>query len=240
MKPRLLARALPGALVFVVLVLTVALRAAETDIGSLRAKAEKGNAVAQYNLGLAYAEGREVPRDFVEAYVWLSLAAETGTTGKALGTLLGEMSADQLTAGKSRLNERRAAIPGVVSAHPLAAARSAAPAVAAAQASPEASAPAADRLATLERELGALRDEKAKWDQDAASMRSLRKSCEDMYGSVWANQESFCRCQALMMVRSGLPQPVLDRLDSKFDIEELDGLARNYPSYGQLRSACYD
>ena len=177
MKPRSLVRALPGVLASVFLVLAAALRAAETDISTLRAKAEKGNAVAQYNLGLAYAEGREVFRDPIEAYVWLSLAAENGTTGKALGALLGAMSADELAAGKARLNERRAAIPTVVAAHPPAPARivaAAAPApaevAAPAPSAPEASLPAADRVAALEEELSALRAVKAKLDQDAASM----------------------------------------------------------------------
>ena len=44
-------------------------------IASLRQKAESGNAIAQYNLGLAYAQGRDIPADLPEAFVWLSLAA---------------------------------------------------------------------------------------------------------------------------------------------------------------------
>ena len=45
-----------------------------SEIAALQAKARKGNGIAQYNLGLAYAEGKGVTADLVEAYVWLSLA----------------------------------------------------------------------------------------------------------------------------------------------------------------------
>src|ERR1019366_715365 len=62
----------------------VRLTAAEPEeIASLRLKTERGNALAQYNLGLAYAQGRLVPIDLSEAFVWLSLASESGATGKA-------------------------------------------------------------------------------------------------------------------------------------------------------------
>ncbi|MGD0015223.1 MAG: hypothetical protein ABSD56_12505, partial [Bryobacteraceae bacterium] len=196
MKPRLLVRALPGALVFVLLVLASVLRATEADIAPVRAKAEKGNAVAQYNLGLLYAEGRVVPKDPVEAYVWLSLAAENGTTGKALGVLTGEMSADQLKAAKIRLNERRTATPTVISLRPsaptraaAAAAPSAAPSVAPASlppeitpaapaaptgsetspAAPAASPPTEDRTVALEKELATLNADKTKLSEELAS-----------------------------------------------------------------------
>ena len=125
MKPRLHVRAVTGALVSVFLVLTAALQAADADLAAVRVKAEKGNAVAQYNLGLLYAEGRAVPKDPIEAYVWLSLAAENGTTGKALGVLTGEMTAGQLQAAKIRLSERRTATPTVISLRPSAPARAA-------------------------------------------------------------------------------------------------------------------
>src|SRR4051812_18603461 len=58
------------------------------DLPALRAKAERGNAIAQYNLGLAYMQGRQTNADLVEAFVWLTLAADTGSTGKALETLV--------------------------------------------------------------------------------------------------------------------------------------------------------
>lgn len=45
---------------------------------SIRHKAEQGNVDAQYALGLAYAEGRGIEPDNVQAYMWLSLAVEQG------------------------------------------------------------------------------------------------------------------------------------------------------------------
>ena len=43
-----------------------------------RPLAEKGNAEAQYNLGVMYRAGRGVPQDFKEARKWYQLAAEQG------------------------------------------------------------------------------------------------------------------------------------------------------------------
>jgi len=50
-------------------------RSEPADLASLRTKAERGNSIAQYNLGLAYTQGRQVPADYPEAYAWLSIAA---------------------------------------------------------------------------------------------------------------------------------------------------------------------
>ena len=88
---------------------------ADPAVATLRAKAEAGNRDAQYYLGLVYAEGRAVPKDPAEAYVWLNLAAENGSTGKALGVLVAEMTPDQLAAGRVRLEARRRTTPGVIS-----------------------------------------------------------------------------------------------------------------------------
>lgn len=89
----------------------VRLTAAEPDeVALLRAKAEKGNALAQYNLGLVYAEGRLVPVDLSEAFVWLSLASESGTTGKGLDSVLGSITDAQLTEGRRRLGVYRTAL----------------------------------------------------------------------------------------------------------------------------------
>ncbi len=73
------------------------------DIALLRSKAEKGNAIAQYNLGLAYADRNEAFYDPVEAYVWLNLAASKGTTGKALAALTDTITPAQIAAGRQRL-----------------------------------------------------------------------------------------------------------------------------------------
>jgi hypothetical protein len=89
----------------------VRVTAAESDeITSLRIKAEHGNALAQYNLGLAYAQGRQVTADPAEAFAWLSLASESGATGKALDSLLGNITDAQLADGRHRFAIYRAAV----------------------------------------------------------------------------------------------------------------------------------
>jgi clan AA aspartic protease (TIGR02281 family) len=47
-----------------------------------RKAAEQGNAGAQVNLGAAYARGEGVPQDYVQAYMWLNLAAAQFTDKK--------------------------------------------------------------------------------------------------------------------------------------------------------------
>src|SRR5205807_7117594 len=85
--------------------------AAAAEIAALRAKAERGNAIAQYNLGLAYAQGSKVAADPIEAFVWLTLASESGSTGKALDTLLGTMNAPQIAEGRKRIDALRSSNP---------------------------------------------------------------------------------------------------------------------------------
>ena len=89
----------------------VRVSAADSDeLSLLRAKAERGNALAQYNLGLVYAQGRLVPSDPAEAFAWLSLASESGATGKALDSLLGKITDQQLAEGRRRLGTYRTAL----------------------------------------------------------------------------------------------------------------------------------
>ena len=45
------------------------------SISSLRNRAVQGEALAQLNLGLMYAQGEGVPQDYIEAYKWFNLAA---------------------------------------------------------------------------------------------------------------------------------------------------------------------
>ncbi|MNF48082.1 putative beta-lactamase HcpD precursor [compost metagenome] len=49
-----------------------------TALREWRPLAEQGNAAAQSNLGLMYAQGQGVPQDFKEAIKWYRLAAEQG------------------------------------------------------------------------------------------------------------------------------------------------------------------
>jgi TPR repeat protein len=80
------------------------------ELVALRAKAERGNALAQYNLGLVYVQGRLTPADPAEAFAWLTLASESGATGKALDSLLGTISDAQLAEGRRRLGNYRTAL----------------------------------------------------------------------------------------------------------------------------------
>src|SRR5262249_26104631 len=88
-------------------VLTPALADSDSEALALFAQARRGNAIAQYNLGLAYAQGQGVTADPIEAFVWLSLARENGAHGQALEDLSKTMTADQLTQARARLAERR-------------------------------------------------------------------------------------------------------------------------------------
>ena len=100
----------------------VRLSAADADeLTLLRSKAEHGNALAQYNLGLVYAQGRLAPADPAEAFAWLSLASESGATGKALESLLGNITDQQLAEGRRRLGLYRTTLSSTnaaVTSHP--------------------------------------------------------------------------------------------------------------------------
>jgi len=97
-----------SAALLVVLTLGLVASAQESsEVASLRAKAVKGNGIAQYNLGLAYAQGRGIAADPVEAFVWLSLARENGARGRALDTVVGSLDKASLELAQQRLAERR-------------------------------------------------------------------------------------------------------------------------------------
>ena len=101
----------PLAAVLFVFALGLAAVAQESsEVAGLRAKAVKGNGIAQYNLGLAYAQGRGIAADQVEAFVWLSLARENGARGRALDTVIGSLDRTGLDLAQQRLTERKAAL----------------------------------------------------------------------------------------------------------------------------------
>ena len=60
------------------LVVCVSVQAQTPEIDALRARAEQGDAVAQFNLGWMYDTGEGVPQDDAEAVRWYRLAAEQG------------------------------------------------------------------------------------------------------------------------------------------------------------------
>ena len=51
------------------------------ELADLRARADAGEASAQFNLGLMYTEGRGVPQDDAEAIAWYRRSAEQGHAG---------------------------------------------------------------------------------------------------------------------------------------------------------------
>jgi nucleoid-associated protein YgaU len=79
----------------------LAITPAEFD--SLRAKADRGNSIAQYNLGLAHADRSEAIYDPAQAYAWLTLASANGTNGKALAQLTSLLTPEQLAEGQRRV-----------------------------------------------------------------------------------------------------------------------------------------
>ncbi|MFA6288152.1 MAG: LysM peptidoglycan-binding domain-containing protein [Opitutaceae bacterium] len=119
-KPRLSRPALFRSCLFSLLLASPALAITTADIAALRAKAEKGNAIAQYNLGLAYADRTGPAYDPVQAYVWLNLAAGNGATGKALETLSASLTPAQLAQANTFLASGR--LPAAPAASPVSAA----------------------------------------------------------------------------------------------------------------------
>ena len=54
-----------------------------TAVRLIRPLAEQGDATAQYNLGVFYDNGLDVPQDRVSAYMWFSLSAAQGKVDAA-------------------------------------------------------------------------------------------------------------------------------------------------------------
>jgi len=90
------------------LVSTTAFAISSEKLAELKAKAEAGNGISQYNLGLVYADPQEPIGSILEAYVWFSLAADNGAPGKALMIVTNQLSPEQLSEGKKLLEQRRA------------------------------------------------------------------------------------------------------------------------------------
>jgi DNA repair exonuclease SbcCD ATPase subunit len=179
MKIRLFRVVLAAACMAFAISLVPSLRAGPAEFAQLRAKAEKGNGLAQYNLGLAYAEGRDVPKDLLEAYVWLRLSSENGGTGTALTGVVRQMSIEEIATARLRLDELR---------RTLATAAKTAPAVSVAAVSerPAAAVPPAppeDRSAAMQEELSVLRVDNARLTQQLASLQGAQ-SKQDVSGAL--------------------------------------------------------
>lgn len=68
------------------------------EIEQLKARAESGDAIAQYRLGLRCAKGQGVPKDEVEACKWLELSGDV----QYLNSLKSHMTREEIADGKNR------------------------------------------------------------------------------------------------------------------------------------------
>lgn len=108
-------------LLVVISLASVLLRGAlpENVLADLRTRAGAGDRIAQYNLGIAYADPSESFFDLSEAYAWLTLAAERGSNKGALTALMAKLSSAQLDEGNRRLEARRAQLAKVAEQSPF-------------------------------------------------------------------------------------------------------------------------
>lgn len=160
---------------------------ARIDLTSLRAKADGGDANAQYQLGLAYAQGLQTPKDPVEAFAWLTLAAESGAGGRALQVLLETLPQAQVANGRRRLEALRAANPVLrpVSATPLVPAPTPSPIIAAPTRQAAASSPLIPAPATPTITPGEF---KAMQDQLATALQDKRQLSAEL-SAAWKEIE---------------------------------------------------
>ena len=90
---------------------SIELGALITKGNDLRKAAEQGNAEAQFNLGRAYANGEGVPKDLVEAYAWVNIAAATHEDAKKVRAAFElTLTAQQVAAGQKRSTELSASM----------------------------------------------------------------------------------------------------------------------------------
>jgi len=74
-----------------------------------RKAAEQGYTSAQDDLGICYANGDGVEKDYVEAYAWYNLASKTNEkSAEARDQIEKKMSSQQVTAAQKRTTELRA------------------------------------------------------------------------------------------------------------------------------------
>lgn len=91
----------------IVLCLLTRVSVGAVDVAETKALAEQGNSLAQHNLGLMYGKGQGVPQDYVEAYAWESLAANSGhqTAAKNRANIADKLSPEALN--RARRQETR-------------------------------------------------------------------------------------------------------------------------------------
>ena len=70
--------------------------------------AEQGDAKAQFGLGVMYATGEGIPKDYIQAYAWVNIgAAQIGDeeSGEFLETIAEEMTASAITKAQNLSRE---------------------------------------------------------------------------------------------------------------------------------------
>lgn len=77
------------------------------SVEQLRGMAERGDAKAQFALGVMYADGKCVPKDLVAAHMWFTTAATTGDeqAAQARDAITAQMTADQVEEAWQRAHE---------------------------------------------------------------------------------------------------------------------------------------
>ena len=78
-----------------------------TALTEFRSLAQQGNALAQLNLGVMYSKGLGVPQDYVQAHMWVNLAAAQGDENarKARDKLAEKMPPAQITEARRLARE---------------------------------------------------------------------------------------------------------------------------------------
>ena len=77
------------------------------ELTELRAKAESGDASAQFNLGNSYRKGEGVTKDDVQGYMWFLLAGVQGTelAKKNIEIIKNMMTPEQIAEGQKLARE---------------------------------------------------------------------------------------------------------------------------------------
>lgn len=192
----------------------------EHVVADLKVRAERGDSIAQYNLGIAYADPTEPIADYAEAYTWLSLAAERGANRKALTTLVSQLSPDQVAEAKRRLESRRTTLARTVSSTVIT------PVIDASPAAVNAPAPLSADLASLQKEKKQLSDElAAAWRETEAARKASIGKVAELNQQIAALTEEITRLKAtptpaVVTVAPGITAEEQERLKSNLEQSE--------------------
>ncbi len=95
------------ALIAIILFCLVSLAWGEMSFKETKMLAENGNASAQLNLGYIYSHGEGIPKNFVKAYVWYSIASAKGNekAKKNIDIISSEMTPQQVAQAQKEAAE---------------------------------------------------------------------------------------------------------------------------------------